>query len=159
MEAGRLQYPITGVCEQMILLDVPVSGSWQLQAAIDVWHRQVFPHALESAPPQWLALRLNRFQQTPAGQLGKVRSALSWCTELLLPVFTEGVSVRHTRYHVRAFAVHLGESVTSGHYRALLYSADTGKLHYCDDNAKAVLLRDFHNVSGDVYAVFLTRTL
>ena len=34
MEAGRLQYPITGVCEQMILLDVPVSGSWQLQAAI-----------------------------------------------------------------------------------------------------------------------------
>ena len=50
MEAGRLQYPITGVREQMILLDVPVSGSWQLQAAIDVWHRQVFPHAL-GAPP------------------------------------------------------------------------------------------------------------
>ena len=43
--------------------------------------------------------------------------------------------------------------------RALLYSADTGKLHYCDDNAKAVLLRDFHSVSGDVYAVFLTRAL
>ena len=157
LEAGCLQTPVTGVCEQMILLDVPVSGPWHLQAAIDDWHRQAFPHALVSAP-QWLAMRLNRFQQqTPTGPLSKVRAALNWCTELLLPEFTEGLNVQQVRYRVCAFAVHLGDSVESGHYRALLYNADTGKLHYCDDNARAVILSDFHSVSGDVYAVFLAR--
>ena len=157
LEAGRLQNHDDGACEQMILLDVPNSGTWHLQASIDMWHRQAFLHALVSAP-QWLALRLNRFQQRePAGPISKVRAAMDWCTELLLPEFTEGLSVHHVRYRVCAFAVHIGESVTSGHYRALLYSAVDGKLHYCDDNARAILLNDFHSVSCDVYAVFLAR--
>ncbi|CAE6960767.1 pol, partial [Symbiodinium sp. CCMP2592] len=134
LEAGRLQNHDIGACEQMIQLDVPTSGRWQLQAMVDAWHRQAFPYALESAP-QWLALRLDRFQQRcESGPVNKVRTAMDWCTDLMLPEFTEGLEVKHVRYRVCAFAVHLGESVTSGHYRALLYNAITGKLHYCDDN-------------------------
>ncbi|CAE7403450.1 pol [Symbiodinium sp. CCMP2592] len=158
LEAVRLQNHDIGACEQMIQLDVPTSGRWQLQAMVDAWHRQAFPYALESAP-QWLALRLDRFQQRcESGPVNKVRTAMDWCTDLMLPEFTEGLEVKHVRYRVCAFAVHLGESVTSGHYRALLYNAITGKLHYCDDNARAVLLKDFGRVSRDVYAVFLARS-
>ena len=42
LEAGRLENHDDGVCEQMILLDVPNSGTWHLQASIDAWHHQAF---------------------------------------------------------------------------------------------------------------------
>ena len=95
--------------------------------------------------------RAGRTDQQGEGGHGVVHKALT-------SKFTEGLNVHHVRYCVCAFAVHIGKSVTrAGHYKALLYGAVDGKLHYCDDNAQAILLDDFHSVSCDVHVVFLAR--
>ena len=87
-----------------------------------------------------------------------MRTALSWCTAVQFPVFVDTtLEVYRTTYAVRAFAVHLGASPTSGHYRALLYDDISGELHCCDDHVKPVLLHDFHTVSSDIYVVVLSR--
>ena len=65
--------------------------------------------------------------------------------------------VYRTTYAVHAFAVHLGESPTSGHYRALLYDDVSGELHYCGDHIKPILLHDFETVSSDVYVIVLSK--
>ena len=148
-----------GSCEQMIFPDISISGPWNLQDAIDEWHRQAFSYTLVSAP-QWMALRFSRFQKlVPAGPISKVRAAMTWCTELMLPVFVDSsLEVQRVRYCIQAFAVHLGESITVGHYKALLYNVSRGQLHYCNDGVKLVLLTNFDEISGDVYAVLLTRS-
>ena len=56
-----------------------------------------------------------------------------------------------------AFAVHLGDNTQHGHYRALLVDHTSGKLHYCDDDKRSKVLRDFGVVAMDVYVVFLIR--
>ena len=53
-------------------------------------------------------------------------------------------------------AVHIGQHVDSGHYRALLCSA-VGELYYCDDNKSARLFSDVDSVAGDVYVVSFSR--
>ena len=160
VEAGRTYIHDYGECSgsHLLTLDVPTDGQWNLQDQVNAWMGQAFTHALKSAP-QWLAIRLNRFHRpTASGAIRKVRTALSWCTAVTFPVFVDTtLEVYRTTYAVRAFAVHLGASPTSGHYRALLYDDISGELHYCDDHVKPVLLHDFHTVSSDIYVVVLSR--
>ena len=82
-----------------------------------------------------------------------------WAAEIQVPTFVDfTLDVVFTRYAVQAFAVHLGNSTSAGHYRALLHNAHSGALHYCDDQVKPVLLDSFDQVAGDVYCIFLSRT-
>ena len=143
-----------GICEQLVSLELPNESSWTLQQAIDSWGNQAHIHALVSAP-QWLAVRLNRFQMTADGVV-KVRSSMRWRTHVNVPLFSDGICTSHVTYSVKAMAIHIGAHVDSGHYRALLCSA-VGELYYCDDNKKAKLLSGFDCVARDVYVVFLSR--
>ena len=160
VEAGRTCMHDSGECSgsHLLTLDVPTDGQWSLQDQVNAWMGQAFTHALRLAP-QWLAIRLNRFHRpTASGEICKVRTALNWCTAVQFPVFIDNtLEVYRTTYAVRAFAVHLGASPTSGHYRALLYDDISGALHYCDDHVKSVLLHDFHTVSSDIYVVVLSK--
>ena len=70
LEAGRICVLDSGDCANMLMLDVPTSGHWQLQDLVNTLRRQAFVHALESTP-QWLAIRLNRFNQV--GLSGEIR--------------------------------------------------------------------------------------
>ena len=67
------------------------------------------------------------------------------------------LDVHHVKYVVHAYAVHLGNSTTPGHYRALLRKNRSGELHYGDDHVKPVLLNDVDTVAEDDYAVFLSK--
>ena len=129
VEAGRTYIHDYGECSgsHLLTLDVPIDGQWNLQDQVNAWMGQAFTHALKSAP-QWLAIRLNRFHRpTASGAICKVRTALSWCTAVQFPVFVDTtLEVYRTTYAVRAFAVHLGASPTSGHYRALCMTTSVG---------------------------------
>ena len=158
LEAGRTCVRDSGDCTNMLTLDVPTSGHWQLQDLVDSWRGQAFVHALESTP-QWLAIRLNRFNQDGlSGEIRKVRTRMVWTAEIRVPTFVDSaLEVVLARYVVQAFAVHLGNSISAGHYRALLHNAHSGALHYCDDQVKPVLLDSFDHVASDVYCIFLSR--
>ena len=158
LEAGRTCVHDSGDCINMLTLEVPTSGHWQLQDLVDGWWGQAFVHALESTP-QWLAIRLNRFNQDgSSGEIRKMRTRMVWASELRVPTFADStLEVVRARYVVQAFAVHLGNSISAGHYRALLHNAQNGALHYCDDQVKPVLLGSFDHVAGDVYCIFLSR--
>ena len=74
---------------------------------------------------------------------------MRWCTEIMRPVFTGAeLQTNLAVYAVHAFAVHLGEDVQSGRYRVLLVDRGHERMHYCDDNRKPKLLRDFGVVGG-----------
>ena len=158
LEAGRTCVHDSGDCINMLTLEVPTSGRWQHQDLVDGWWGQAFVHALELTP-QWLAIRLNRFNQDgSSGEIRKVRTRMVWTSELRVPTFADStLEVVRTKYVVQAFAVHLGNLISAGHYRALLHNAQNGALHYCDDQVKPVLLGSFDHVAGDVYCIFLSR--
>ena len=158
LEAGRICVHDSGDCTNMLTLDVPTSGHWQLQDLVNNWRGQAFVHALESTP-QWLAIRLNRFNQVGlSGEIRKVRTRMVWAAEIRVPTFVDStLDVVLTSNVVQAFAVHLGNSTSAGHYTALLHNAHSGALHYCDDQVKPVLLGSFDQIAGDVYCIFLSR--
>ena len=57
-----------------------------------------------------------------------------------------------TMYDVCCFAVHLGPDVNMGHYRVLLLERGSGRLRYCDDGRKPLVLKDFGAVAGDIWS-------
>ena len=50
LEAGRICVHDSGDCTNLLTLDVPTSGHWQLQDLVNSWRGQAFVHALESTP-------------------------------------------------------------------------------------------------------------
>ena len=76
LEAGQTCIHDCGDCSNMLTLDAPADGPWNLQDLIYAWKGQAFIHALGWAP-QRLAIGLSRFQQLNAsGSIRKVRTAL-----------------------------------------------------------------------------------
>ena len=76
-----------------------------------------------------------------------------------MPLFNNAtLSLSEVSFRLRACIVHLGESATCGHYRALLIQdGDEASLRYCDDGCKAKVLRSFDDISEDVYMLFFVR--
>ena len=146
-----------GLCESMITMDVPITGPWLLQDVVNEWGDPAFPHGLLSAP-QWLAVRLNRFRYED-DRLQKVRSEMEHELQrpIAIPIFRDQLQRYVEQYMICAFAVHLGNNIQHGHYRALLVDHTGGKLHYCDDDKRSKVLRDFRGVAMDVYVLFLVR--
>ena len=156
MEAGRCNVHDRGMCEHSLTLDVPEHGTWHLQDLIGAWRGHAFPQGLTSAP-QWLAIRLNRFK-FESGRMQKLRSEMMWSDHVNMPLFIgDNLDTHDVPYEFTAFAIHLGEHVQSGHYRALLYDQDSWSMHYCDDDKRSKTIRTFQCVSRDVYIVFLSK--
>ena len=148
----------SGSCEAAIALEPSVAGHWTLQDAVHEWHHQAHINALKDVP-QWLVLRVNRFQQDASGGANKIRSAMGWTPELRIPAFRDAtLNVIEVRYRLRACIVHLGEHVMTGHYRALLVrdadEVDGNELRYCDDGIKAKPLSGFGVLASDVCVCF-----
>ena len=74
-----------------------------------------------------------------------------------VPIFDGQLQSHMDSYIVCALAIHLGSSIQQGHYRALLVDHVSGYLHYCDDDKRSKVLRNFASVAPDVYVVFLVR--
>ena len=146
-----------GLCESIITMDVPITGPWRLQDVVNEWGDPAFPHGLLSAP-QWLAVRLNRFHYED-GRLQKVRSEMEheFQGPIDIPIFRDQLQRSMEPYMICAFAVHLGNNIQHGHYRALLVDHASGKLHYCDDDKRSRVLRTFGSVAMYVYVLFLIR--
>ena len=140
----------TGTCERAINVDPPPQGHWILQDAINRWHQQAYIHAI-TENPNWLILRINRFQDASDGT-SKIRSPMQWAVGIQMPIFNEAtLSFSEVGFQLRACIVHLGERATSGHYRALLIqNGDEVGRRYCDDGCKSRAIRSFDEVSRDV---------
>ena len=150
----------SGVCEAAIAIEPSVAGHWALQDAVCAWRLQAHIHALKDAP-QWLVLRVNKFQQDASGGVCKIRTAMGWTPELRIPAFCDdALNVVEVRYRLRACIVHLEEHITTGHYRALwVRDADRvgNEFPYCDDGIKAVPISEFGALADDVYMLFFVR--
>ena len=132
-----------------------------LQDLISCWHDQAEPRALLS-PPQFCAIQVGRFDNTTEGVCIKTDFQLSLESAVHIPAFHANLQdVSFVKYEVRACAVHLGSTPTSGHYRSVLMQSD-GVLKrslYTDDNATALKVKssELVGIQRNAYIVFLQR--
>ena len=112
-DSGHLYQPIT--------LELNSNG---LQASIEDWHLQTFPHALRQAP-RMLFFQLKRWAQKdprrPA-QKDLTRYPFEVGAAIDLPLFAraQGLHVQWQRYRLVTILIHTGLSPWSGHYRSIL---------------------------------------
>ena len=89
----------------------------------------------------------------------KILSPMQRAAEIQMPLFNGAtLSLSEVSFRLRACIVHLEESATCGHYRALLiHEGDEASLRYCDDGCRAKVLRSFDEVAEIVYVLFFVR--
>ena len=107
--------------------------SCTLQALVDDWHHQICVHAftrLEGPVLLHLARNADAVKQEAPVHI----SQFIW-----IPVFLHGIHVEWRSCQVRAVVEHHGESVVSGHYRAVLKTA-SGWIHTDDHAAPSSVL-------------------
>ena len=166
---ARLAHPFTvtdsGPLAGPILLHL---GGASLQALIDAWHSQHTVHALASHCGA-LLLQLCRYTtSSESPQKDSSRIAIQPGEVVHMPVFDSerAASVRHEPFVVGAVAVHLGNRIDSGHYRAFLCKPvpntrpPTWHWWACDDNVppKRGTAKDHTMLSHNAYLVGLIKT-
>ena len=107
-----------------------------------------------------MVLRINRFHQDASGGTSKIRSKMRWASELRVPTFCDSeLATSEVLCKMRVCVVHVGESATNGHYRALLVrdADDRDVPRYCDDGSRAKPIFDFDGLAGDVYVLLFVR--
>ena len=129
-----------------------VRGVCPLQHAIDFCHSSPDNPAL-TAGTDCVAIQLNRFR-TSGRVISKAAEAVSLPLHISLPSWVEG-SARRLEYRLSAVLVHLGETPTQGHYRALLVER-TGRMWWTDDGRKACspTLADAKLIIHNSYVLF-----
>ena len=148
----------TGTLHQAILLHMRGAS---LQELLDAWSSQFAVHAI-AQHHGLIFLQLGRY----ANHHAKIRDTLRVRPgdSVAVPIFAEHscTSLRHETFTVVALVYHLGETVTSGHYLALLGLPRATGWDYlvCDDNkaprkARAV---DLDLVDSNCYLLGLMRT-
>ena len=130
--------------------------SSDLQDTIAAWHQQHQLHGLDSAPSV-LLLQLPRFRQDSSGRYVKHGIHINVCRSLRFPVFTHehGIECRWQEYTIHAALIHIGPTMTAGHYRAALMDPGSSADHiwYTDDNRAATSVDLNHAVHIDeIYA-------
>jgi ubiquitin C-terminal hydrolase len=142
----------------------PAEGliSSNIADAVQTWHLQagVIVQALVHAPND-LIIQLPRFREAENG-IVKHRIPLSLRPGLInLPVFTaqENTECAWIPYTIRAALLHLGETITSGHYRSVLIEARSQTCWLTDDGTSAQP-SDLQNalIEENCYVLFCTRT-
>ncbi|CAE7815852.1 unnamed protein product [Symbiodinium sp. CCMP2592] len=108
-----------------------VEGDAPLQSIINRWHSAYGDADVQAliAAPDILCIQLGRSTDT-----GKNLSNITISDAVHLSVFAEGLQVDWFRYEVKSAVIHLGELMTSGHYRALLRVGSSW--FYTDDNRR-----------------------
>ena len=114
---------------------------FQIQKAIDVWHKQECVHAFTNTPDS-LILQVGRFLQTERG-IRKTRQSFALQKTVRIPVFTDySGTVRHMQYEICGGVLHVGKVVTAGHYQAFYFPSqneDIWQSHLIhDDDSPAV---------------------
>ena len=132
-----------------------------LQALVDRWHRQYALHALVQHHGL-LFVQIARYTcDTKLQDVLRVRPGDS----VILPVFetTEGLGVKHEAFRVIVLIYHLGNRVTSGHYKSLIGVPDDAVWGYfvCDDNKppQPAKSKDLQQVDRNAYLIGLMRNL
>ena len=86
-----------------------------------------------------LAITAGRFQIAD-GRLVKSQHSIIPDQTLQLPVFLNG-KFDNVTYQLNSLVVHLGEVPSSGHYLAVMLTAESGMFHVSDDH---VPMRELH---------------
>ena len=145
LERGR-----SPVCEESSTaphIGIDITAHNDLQSALDAWHQQHYTHAL-STPPKLLCLQMGRFRHEGRRTV-KVRHRCSVPSRLQVPVFAgELLECTTSTYALCSGIAHIGDTATSGHYRAMCIHSPSGQgrsedssptLRYtlCDDDRQA----------------------
>ena len=132
-----------------------------LQALVDRWHRQYALHALVQHNGL-LFVQIARYtRDAKLHDVLRVRPGDS----VILPVFetAEGLGVKHEACRVIVLIYHLGNRVTSGHYKSLIGVPEDAAWGYfvCDDNKppQPAKSRDLQQVDRNAYLIGLMRNL
>ena len=145
LERGR-----SPVCEESSSaphIGINIAAHHDLQSALNAWHQQHYTHAL-STPPKLLCLQLGRFRHEGRRTV-KVRQRCSVPHRLQVPAFTgELLECTDLTYALCSGIAHIGDTATSGHYRAMCVhsplgqgrseaSSPTPRYTLCDDDRQA----------------------
>ena len=159
---ARLDSPNRAVDSGTLLqaITLHVEGE-TLQALVDRWHTQYALHALVQHHGL-LFVQIARYtRDAKLTDVLRVRPGDS----VILPVFetAEGLGVKHETFRVTALIYHLGDRVTSGHYKSLIGVPHTTTWEYfvCDDNKspQPAKGRDLQQVDRNAYLIGLMRSL
>ena len=145
LERGR-----SPVCEESSSaphIGINIAAHHDLQSALNAWHQQHYTHAL-STPPKLLCLQLGRFRHEGRRTV-KVRQRCSVPHRLQVPAFDgELLECTDLTYALCSGIAHIGDTATSGHYRAMCVhsplgqgrseaSSPTPRYTLCDDDRQA----------------------
>ena len=147
LAGGRLSIRDEGNSAPYVSVDI--TAQHDLQNALNAWHQQQYIHALIDLP-KLLCLQLGRFRHEGSRTV-KVRHRCSVPQRLQVPHFADDFLECATQEYILCSGiVHVGDTATSGHYRAMCVHspfADTRSedsspaLRYtlCDDDRPASL--------------------
>lgn len=129
-----------------------------LQTVVDQWSAQDAIHAL-SAPPEVLCICLTRFGYNDEGAY-KLTMPVSFHTlSVMIPCFVDELSLetRSCSYSVIGAISHYGQTTTSGHYRAMLYSVSESCWYITDDGSRAKKAKsgDMQHLYRHAYLIWL----
>ena len=145
LEQGRS--PVREESSSAPHIGINIATHHDLQSAVNAWHQQHYTHAL-STPPKLLCLQLGRFRHEGRRTV-KVRQRCSVPHRLQVPAFTGELLESHDlTYALCSGIAHIGDTATSGHYRAMCVhsplgqgrseaSSPTPSYTLCDDDRQA----------------------
>ena len=145
LERGRS--PVREESSSAPHIGINIATHHDLQSAVNAWHQQHYTHAL-STPPKLLCLQLGRFRHEGRRTV-KVRQRCSVPHRLQVPAFTgELLECHDLTYALCSGIAHIGDTATSGHYRAMCVhsplgqgrseaSSPTPRYTLCDDDRQA----------------------
>ena len=145
LERGRS--PVREESNSAPHIGINIATHHDLQSAVNAWHQQHYTHAL-STPPKLLCLQLGRFRHEGRRTV-KVRQRCSVPHRLQVPAFTgELLECHDLTYALCSGIAHIGDTATSGHYRAMCVhsplgqgrseaSSPTPRYTLCDDDRQA----------------------
>ena len=147
LEGGRLSIRDEGSSAPYIGVDI--TAQRDLQSALNAWHLQQYIHALTNSP-KLLCLQLGRFRHEGSRTV-KVRHRCYVPKRLQVPLFVnDSLECTTQEYVLCSGIVHVGDTATSGHYRAMCvhspfaterFEDSSPALRYtlCDDDRQASL--------------------
>ena len=131
-----------GACP--ILLRIPTENATTLQELVDYWISDDGHRSLTAVRP--LMIQLGR-----STEHGKNHTNVSFSDRVALPVRTD-MGVEQRSFRAVSGVIHLGERITSGHYRAVLRQ---GSQWYITDDGVRQYLPVWVHLTQQIYVIWL----